>query len=132
MARYHGKGGVLYMSASAAGDAVPVLYQTEYTMNTPAATDDVTSFGDLNMRYVQGIPDMQIELSGIWDDTYDALWDNSRSTDGVRAYLYPSSLVPTKYWYGPAWFSFNDLAIPVGGAVRVTGHLAANGDWGQY
>ena len=132
MARYHGKAGVLYMSLTAGGATASVLYQTDYTMNTPAAVDDVTSFADLNMRYVQGIPDMQIDLSGIWDDTYDALWDASKSTDGVSCYLYPSSLVPTKYWYGPAWFSFNDVGIPVAGAVRTTGHLAANGNWGQY
>lgn len=132
MAQYHGKNGVVYMSASAATAAVPFLYQTEWTLNSAAATDDVTHFGNINMRYVMGIPDCVVELSGFWDDTYDAPWDNARSATGVNVYLYPNSGVPTKYWYGPAWFSFNEISVPVGGAISISGTASANGDWGQY
>jgi len=132
MAQYHGKNGVVYMSPNASSAAVPFLYQTEWAANFDAARDDTTHFGNINMRYVQGIPDMQFSLSGLWDDTYDAPWDNARSADGVVAYLYPTSLVATKYWYGPAWFSLADVTVSVSGAVRISGSLAANGDWGQY
>lgn len=132
MAKYHGKGGVVYMSASAAGAAISVARLTEWSLSTAAETDDVTAFADENKWYVQGIADCVAQISGIWDDTDDALWDNSESTTGVNVYLYPSNLVLTKYWYGPAWFSVNDITVPVGGGVRATGTISANGPWGQY
>jgi hypothetical protein len=46
----------------------------------------------------------------------------------VAFYLYPSSCVPTKYWYGYGWLSFNDLSVPVGGAIAISGRLVAAGD----
>ena len=94
MAKYHGKNGVVYMGVAT---AIPVLMQTEWTFNTAAATDDVTAFEDSNMHYVQGIPDGVVSLSGIWDDTDDALWDLSVGTGAAFVYLYPSSLVTTKH-----------------------------------
>jgi hypothetical protein len=132
MAKYHGKNAIVYMSATAAAMAVKVLRQTEWSLNTAAATDDVTTFEDSNMHYVQGIHDTVVTLSGVWDDTIDALWDNAGSTGGVRAYLYPSALVMAKYWYGPAWMSFDDISVPVAGAVRTSGTLSALGTWGQF
>ena len=132
MARYSGKGGVVYMSATAAGAAVKVLYLSEWALSTGAATTDVQAFEDENIQYVQGIPDCVVAISGSWDDTYDALWDNSESTGGVSAYLYPTNLVMTKYWYGPAWWSLDDTTVPVTGAVTQSGTLSARGNWGQY
>ena len=131
MAVYHGKNGVVYMAALGTAPS-PVLRQTEFTINTAAETDDVTSFGNINKRYVQGIPDMVVALSGIWDDTDNTLFTLAVAAGGVGAYLYPSSLVATKYWYGPGWLSVNDVSVSVGGAVRMTGTLSASGDWGRY
>jgi len=132
MAQYSGKEGLVYMSATAAGAAVPFLYNTEWSATFGAARTEVTHMGNINMRYVQHIPDMQFTISGYWDDTYDSPWDNARSVDGVRAYMYPTSQVLTKYWYGPAWFTMEDMTVGVNGAVTISGSLAANGDWGQY
>ena len=132
MAQYHGKGGVVYMSASGSTAAVPFLYNAEFSASFAASRDDVTHMGNINMRYVQGVPDMQWSISGFWDDTYDAPWDNARSADGVVAYMYPTDIVAAKYWYGPAWFTMEDMSVPVGGAITISGSLAANGDWGQY
>ena len=132
MAQYSGKNGVLYMSATAAGAAVPFLYRVDWSFNSAAGTSAVTHMGNMNARYVQHIPDAVITLNGMWDDTYDAYWDNSRSADGVRFYLYPTSLVATKYWYGPAWWSCDSIEGGVDSPVTEAGTLSANGDWGQY
>jgi len=132
MAQYHGKNGVLYMSASAAGAAIPFLYQVDWSFDSAAGTDNVTHMGNINQRYVQGVPNAVISLNGVWDDTSDTYWDNARSADGVRFYLYPTSLVATKYWYGPAWWSVDTIEGGVDASVKESGKLSANGDWGQY
>jgi len=132
MARYSGKGGVCYMSATLAGAAVQVARLNEWALTTAAATSDVTVFSDENMQYVQHIPDCVAQISGVWDDTDDALWDNSESTTGVNVYLYPSDQVMTKYWYGPAWFSVNDVTVSVAAGVVTSGTISAAGAWGQY
>jgi hypothetical protein len=128
MAKYHGKNGVVYMGAAT---AVPVLMQTEWSLNSAAATDDVTTFENANMQYVQGIPDGVVTLSGVWDDTDDAIWDLSLLDDPSFVYLYPSALVTTTYWDGMFWVSFDDISVPVAGAVRVSCTLSASEDYAQ-
>jgi len=91
---------------------------------------DVTSFGDANKTYVQGLPDIKGEMSGFFDDTSDAFFDGAESSDGVKLYLYPSSNAPTVYHYGPAWLDAS-IATPVSGAVTVKGSFVANGSWGR-
>lgn len=131
MARYSGKGGLVYMSTSAAGAAASLLQMTEWSLNMPTDKQEVTAFGDTNKAYVLGLPDLTGSLSGFWDDTDDNMYDASRSADGVRMYLYPTDLVLTKYWYGPAWVDFS-ITVPVAGPVAISGDFAGNGAWGQY
>jgi hypothetical protein len=45
-------------------------------------------------------------------------------------YIYPSSLMPTVYWYGPAWLDAS-IAVGVAAADTVTGNFVANGAWGR-
>ena len=130
MPPYHGKKGVIYMSTTGGGVAVATVKMKSWSLNMPTDKVEVTAFGDVNKAYVQGLPDITGDLSGWWDDTSDALYDASRSTDGVKMYLYPSSDAPSKYWYGPAWVDFS-ISDPVDGAVEVTASFAANGAWGQ-
>jgi hypothetical protein len=130
MARYHGRRGLVYMSASGSTVAVAVANLTKWSLDMATDLADVTAFGDPNKRYVQGIPDCKGSLEGWWDDTSDALYDSAGSNDGVIMYLYPSSLVLTKYFYGPAWSNFS-IDVGVGDAVSIKGDFAANGAWGQ-
>lgn len=129
MARYHGKAGVVYLSTTAAGAASPVTV-SEWSLNMATDKVDVTSMGDANKQYVQGLRDIQGTLSLFWDDTDDKLFDGSESTDGVRLYLYPSSLSPTFYFYGPAWLDAS-ISQSATGAVTATGGFVANGAWGR-
>ena len=130
MARYHGRKGVVYISTSGSGTAAAAVALRSWTLNMPTDKVETTAFGDSNKQYVQGLPDVSGQLAGFWDDTWDNLYDASRSTDGVKLYLYPSSDAPTKYWYGPAWVDFSiDVASDQG--VTISANFSANGAWGQ-
>jgi hypothetical protein len=130
LAKYAGRKGVVYMSTTGGGTATTVIGLKEWSLDMPTDKIEVTAFGSTNKEYVQGLPDATGELSGWWDDTSDALYDASRSTDGVKMYLYPSADAPTKYWYGPFWVDFS-INVTVDGAVEVSGGFNANGTISQ-
>lgn len=130
MARYHGRGGVVYLGT--AGGAVPSTVATlsSWTMDMSADKAEVTGFGDTNKQYMQGLPDMVGTISGFWDDTDDNLYDASRSTGPVSMYLYPTSLATAKMWSGTAWVDFS-IECPVDGPITMSGDWAAASDWAQ-
>lgn len=130
MALYHGKRGVVYISSTGGATAIAAVSLSSWSLDSATDRVEVTAFGDTNKTYVQGLPDLTGELSGFWNDTTDFLYDASRSADGVKLYLYPSSDATGKYWYGPAWVDFS-IEVPVDGAVTISGSFAANGAWGQ-
>jgi len=130
MARYSGRSGAVYMSTVGSGVATAVAALTNWSLDMSTDMVETTAFQDSNKQYVACVRDISGSLSGIWDDTSDTLYDATQSSDGVKMYLYPSTLVPTKYWYGTA---FVDMSIDVGfgDAVKVGGNFKAAGDWGQ-
>lgn len=130
MAKYHGKQGALYMSASGSGDAVPVIGLTGWTLNASTDRVETTEFGASNKTYVQGYKDVSGNITGFWDSTEDALFDGADSTNGVKLYLYPTRDAPSLYWYGPAWVDFS-VDVSNSGAISVSGTFAANGAWGR-
>lgn len=91
-------------------------------------TVEVTSFGDVNKTYVQGLPDVSGQFSGFWNDLEDKLFQASSSADGCKIYLYMSADAPSKYFYGPAWLSVS-ITNSVSDAVKITGSFTANGPW---
>lgn len=91
---------------------------------------DVTSFGDTNKTYVQGLPDIAGRFEGNYDDTENILMAARGSADGSRLYLYVDQAnAPGRYAYGPAWIDVS-VRTEVTGAVKVSGSFAANGAWG--
>lgn len=127
---YHGKGGVVYMSTSASGAASNVLSLNHWTINRQTDKVEVTSFGDTNKVYVQGLPDLQGTLGGFWNDGESKPFTGASSTDGCKFYLYPTANAPSKYWYGLAWL---DISMDTGstGAVTLSGSFAAASSWGN-
>ena len=119
------------MGTTGTGVATALTAAAAWSIDFSTDMVDVTAFNDANKQYVQGLEDVSGTLSGIWDDTVDTLYDAMNSTDGVKMYLYPSTLVPTKYFYGDA---FVDMSVDagVGDAVKFSGKFKAAGDWGQY
>ena len=130
MARYHGKKGRVMMSTSGSGNAVTVIGLNTWSLNMATDRVEVTAFGDANKTYVQGLPDITGDIAGFFDDLSDALYDGSRSADGVKLYLYPSEDCLTKYFYGPAFVDFS-INTGVSEAVAISGSFAAAGSWGQ-
>jgi hypothetical protein len=129
-APYHGKSGVVYMSTSASGTAASVLQLNAWSINRTTDKVEVSSFGDGNKVYVQGLPDLQGTLGGFWNDGESKPFTGAASTDGVKLYLYPSSNAPSKYWYGTAWLDVS-MDTSASGAVALSGQFAAASSWGN-
>lgn len=130
MAKYHGRKGLIYMSASGTAAATTFANMTAWTLNANTDKVDVTAFTDTNKAYVQGLKDIQGTFQGFFDDSASAaLFTAADSSDGVKLYLYPSSDAIAKYAYGPAWVDAS-IATSVNGAVTVSANFAANGAWG--
>lgn len=129
MAKYHGRKGVVYLSTTGTGTASSVTL-TEWSLNRATDRVDVTSFGDANKTYVQGLPDLQGSFSGVWDHADTKIFDAASSSDGCKLYLYMSSDASGLYFYGPAWLDAS-ITTSVSDAVKISGTFAANGSWGQ-
>ena len=130
MARYHGRGGVVYLGT--AGGAVPSTVATlsSWTIDMSQDKADVTGFHDTNKVYVASLPDMVGTVSGFWDDTDDNLNDASRSAGPISMYLYPTGLATAKVWSGTAWIDMS-IECPVDGPVTMSGDWAAASSWAQ-
>jgi hypothetical protein len=129
MSRYHGRSGRVMLSTSASAAAVATT-MSGWTLNRTTDRVEVTSFGDANKTYVQGLPDVQGTLNGFFDNADDRLFDAAESADGAKLYLYFSTDALTIYWYGPAWVDAS-IEVPISGAVSMNGTYAANGSWGR-
>jgi len=130
MSVYAGRKGVVYMSTTGSGAATNVIKLNHWTLNQTTDKIDVTSFGDANKTYVQGLKDVQGTIAGFFDDTETKPFTAADSADGCKLYLYPSSDAPTKYWYGPAWLDAS-IDTSVSGAITLSASFAANGSWGR-
>lgn len=131
MARYHGRKGKVYISTTGTGTAANIGSLSSWSLNMATDKVDVTSFGDANKTYVQGLADLSGSFEGFFDDTTIANLDTARSSsDGIKVYLYPSSDAAGLYWYGPAWLDMS-LTDAVGDAVKLSANFVANGSWGS-
>ena len=130
MARYHGSKGVIYLSTTGTGAATASVSLSQWSLDKSTDKVDVTAFGDTNKVSVQGLPNIKGSIAGWFDDTSDALFDAAESADGCNLYLYPSSLVPTNYHYGPAWLDAS-VDVPASGANSIKGSFEGRGAWGR-
>lgn len=113
-----------------AGAVAVVASLSQWSLNKTTDKIEVTAFGDLNKTYVQGLPDVKGTVNGWFDSAQDVLFDGAESSSGVNLYLYPSSLLPAQYHYGPAWLDAS-ISVDVKGAVTISGAFVANGSWGR-
>ncbi len=108
--------------------APSVASLTDWALNLTTARTEVTSFGDTNKTYIQGLPDVAGTFSGFWNDADSTLQTAASSADGCKIYLYTSTDAASRYAYGPAWVDCS-YTTSVGDAVKVSGSFAANGVW---
>jgi hypothetical protein len=131
MAKAHGKNAAVYVSQTGTGVAVAITGLSKWSLNRDTDAVEVTSFGDANKSYVQGLPDLKGSLAGFWDSASDPLYTAGNSADGVKMYMYPDRLnAPTVYDYGPAWLN-TSIDVDVNGAVAIAGNFMAQGAWGH-
>lgn len=129
MSAHAGRTGVVYIAIeSSTGVATSTVKLNSWNLDRATDKFEVTSFGDTNKTYVQGLADLKGSISGFWDDTETKPFAGAASTNGVKMYLYPDSTAPTKYAYGIAWFDAS-IAVPVSGAVTLNGNFVAANSW---
>lgn len=117
MAKYHGKGGVLYLAAAGGGAASLVSNLTQWTISIQADKAEVTSLGDSFKSYVRGVKGGTISAQGFWADDADVPFDAFDADAKVAAYLYPAAGAPSKFWSGYVWPDQIDCGVQVGGAA---------------
>ena len=130
MSAHAGRTGAVYIAIeSATGVATTCIKLNAWTLDRATDTFEVTSFGDSNKTYVQGLPDLKGTISGSWDDTETKPFAGAISSTGVKLYLYPDiTNSPTKYAYGTAWLNAS-INTPVAGAVTLSGNYVAQSSW---
>lgn len=130
MSAHAGRSGAVYLAIeSATGVATTCIKLNAWTLDRATDTYDVTSFGDTNKTYVQGLPDLKGTLSGSWDDSETKPFAGASSSTGVKLYLYPDiTNSATKYAYGTAWLNAS-IETPVAGAVKLTANFVAAASW---
>ncbi len=130
MSAHAGRTGTVYLAIEGnTGVATACIKLNAWTIDRATDKFEVTSFGDTNKTYVQGLPDIKGTLSGFWDDSETKPFGGAASSTGVKLYLYPDiTNAPTKYAYGTAWLDAS-INTPVGGAVTISANFAAAASW---
>lgn len=126
MGAYHAKDAVVYMGVG--GDASELLGCSEWTLDMATDTVEVTSFGDTNKSYVQGLPDTSGTLSGFVKDEETKWFTAQAATAPIKLYLYFTRQTTGRYCYGTAWFSLS-LNNTITSANEITGNFVAAGPW---
>lgn len=127
MAKYAGRKGRVMIAATSGGAAVQIT-AAQWSLDMKSDRFDVTSFGDANKVYVQGLPDLQGSFSGFWDHAETTVFDAASASGAVNMYLYPSTDATGIYWYGTAFIDAS-ISVPVGGPVAISGSFAAASTW---
>ena len=110
--------------ASDSATAEPIPFIASWSMAAETDKIEVTAMGDTSKVYVAGLPDASGEFSGFLDDvtaqTYTA------AVDGLprKFYLYPTTAIPGRYWYGTVFADFSASAS-VDGASELSASWAA-------
>ena len=131
MNRMTGSHGEIKMDATGVGTTVmAVESMNAWALNMARAKTDVTAFQDVNLVYVQGLPDIKGTLGGWFDTDEFSIFDAAMGDIAVFLNLIPSTLSPTYFWKGPAWL---DAAIDVkhNGGISMTSNFVAAGAWSR-
>ena len=101
-----------------------------FTLNMARNKADVTSFGDANLTYVQGLPDIKGTLGGWFDSDELTIFDIAMGDVACFLELIPSTIVtPTPImWSGKAWLDAS-IDVKATGAVSVAGNFVAADSW---
>lgn len=131
MAAIHGRNGRLYVdvNAAASGNAVPIPFLADYTIDQKRDRVETTSLGDTTKTYVAGLADASGQLSGFYNDASNDLFTVADGS-ARKFYLYVDVSTPATtdkpisgggkgYWYGTGTFDVS-TAAGVGDVAKVT------------
>jgi len=105
------------------GGATPVEVASinKFTIDFGRDNEDVTCFGDVNKVYVLGLPNVEGDIEGVWDETTSPEFLRIALGDvPVTLKLIPSTNAPTYFFTGQAYLS-TALDCPADGAVTLSG-----------
>ncbi len=125
---YGSHGSVMLEPTGAVTGALAVGSLNKWTLNLARNKADVTAFGDTNLVYVVGLPDIKGTLGGWWDSAETALFEVALGNVAGFLQLIPSTLEPTFLWSGTAWIDAA-IDVPATGAVAITGSFVGAGPW---
>lgn len=129
MARRHGSKGQIKMDPTGGATTAAVASMNSWTLDLERDKEDVTCFGDTNKQYVLGLPNVEGELAGVWDETTSPdLFRVALGDVAVMLELYPSTLTPTHMFKGLAYLSAG-IECAADGAVTINGSFVAAGPW---
>jgi hypothetical protein len=128
--RAYGSHGQVSTDHATEGTPAPVLSLNKWSLSMSRAKADVTCFGDTNMVYVVGLPDIKGSVGGFYDEADLTLFDIALGNTPVTITLEPNTLeTPTQTkWEGLAYLDAN-IDVPATGAIAVTGTFVAAGPW---
>jgi hypothetical protein len=129
--RIHGKSGSVKMDPTGVGTATAVAVASldKWDLDMKKDKVKVTSFGDTNQVYVDGLPDLSGNYSGFYDPE-DGLVIFDVIFGTVKPYLelIPSTLAATVFFGGKALMD-GKISVDANGAVTIGGSFVAAGPW---
>ena len=105
MAAITGKHAELRLAASTgSSDAVNVAEDTDYSLETDQALEEVSALGSTwAVHVLSGARKWSGSLRGNFNTASAALWNASALTEAARLYLYPDSAATSEFFSGTAW-----------------------------
>jgi hypothetical protein len=90
--------------------------------------EDVTCFGDDNLVYVPGLPDVSGSLGGFWNSAETTLFEATKAPVPGLLELAPNDTEALFKWSGLAYLDA-DIDCSVKGAPKITSTFKAGGPW---
>jgi hypothetical protein len=128
MARIHGSKGEVKIDPTGGSTVVTLASINKWSLDMARDRVKVTSFGDLNHVYVQGLPDVKGSITGFWDSSDPTLFDVALGDVAALLELVPSTLEPTFLFTGLAYLDAK-IDVDANGAVTTGGSFVAAGPW---
>jgi len=127
--RRHGSKGSVEMDPTGGATGVVVASLNSWSLDLARDRADATCFGDLNKVFVQGLPNVEGELGGIWDEVASQeLFAVALGDTAAFLKLIPSTLASTYFFSGLAYIDAG-IEVNADGAITVNGSFAAAGPW---
>jgi len=128
MAIKSGRDGQVLYDPTGTGTPTLVLSLNKWKLSQKTGKTNVTCFGDPNLVYIPGLPDVSGSLSGFWNSVERTLFLAATAVDPGLLELVPNANEPTFKWSGLAYLSA-DIDTSVEGAPAVSSEFMAAGPW---